>query len=324
MLAETLVRSCSGVSVLATSREPLGVAGEAVWRVPSLAEDEAVRLFTSRAALVRSGPACDADDDAARVICRRLDGIPLAVELAAAWVRALTPAQIAAGMGDRFRMLTGGPRGVVARHRTLAASMQWSYDLLDEADRAVFRRLAVFAGGFTIDAARAVSAGDEVCEGDVLATVGRLIDKSLVNVQEGNNEFRYRMLDTIQQYAQDRLRDSGELAGTRDRHLDHFLVFAELAEPQLDQDQDRWRAALQAEHDNFRAALEWAFTAAEPDRGRRLAAALARFWFLHGHTTDGLGFLQQAIDLTPDDRSPLQASLLFGLALVAFGGGRPG
>jgi predicted ATPase/class 3 adenylate cyclase/DNA-binding CsgD family transcriptional regulator len=322
-LADTLLRACPEVSVLSTSREPLGVAGEAVWRVPSLVEDEAMRLFADRAALVRPGFTVEAYADAVRTICRRLDGIPLAIELAAAWVRVLSPAQIAAGMDDRFRLLVGGQRGVVARHRTLAASMEWSHDLLDEPDRVVFRRLACFAGGFTLDAARAVCASDQAGAGDVLAALGRLVDKSLIVMQEADGETRYRLLDSIRQYAQDRLRDAGETAATRDRHLGYFLAFAEAAEPELERDQDRWRAVLETEHDNLRAALRWGLGADEPERGRRLAAALARFWSLHGHIQEGLGFLNRAVEVAPDDRSSLQASLLSGTALVAGSGGRP-
>jgi predicted ATPase/class 3 adenylate cyclase/DNA-binding CsgD family transcriptional regulator len=321
-LADTLLRACPGVSLLTTSREPLGVAGETVWRVPSLVADEAVRLFAERAALVRPGFAAAADDPAVRTVCQRLDGIPLAIELAAAWVRVLEPAQIAAGMGDRFRLLTGGQRGVIDRHRTLTASMEWSYDLLDEADRAVLRRLAVFSGGFTLDAARAVC-GDGVQDGDVLSALGRLVDKSLVVVDHGEGAVRYRLLDTVRQYAEDRLRDAGQTAAARDRHLDHFLELAEAAEDELERDQDKWREVLEAEHDNFRAALNWGLAAAEPERGRRLAAAVARLWFLHGHTHEGLGFLRRAIELAPEDRSTLQARLLCGAAMVGLASGQP-
>jgi predicted ATPase/class 3 adenylate cyclase len=280
-LAGTLLHACPGVSVLATSREPLGVAGETVWRVPSLREGEAVHLFADRAALARPGLTME-DDPAVRAVCRRLDGIPLAIELAAAWVRVLAPAEIAAGMDDRFRLLAGGPRGVVARHRTLAASMEWSHDLLEKPDRVVFRRLAVFAGGFTLQAAH------DVCDSDdVLAAVGRLVDKSLVVVQEDGREVRYRLLDTVRQYAEGRLHEAGETATIRDRHLDHFLAFAELAGPELERDQDRWRMVLEAERDNLHAALEWGLAATGPERGRRLAASLARWWFLHGHAATG-------------------------------------
>ncbi|HCT81518.1 MAG TPA: LuxR family transcriptional regulator [Micromonosporaceae bacterium] len=322
-LAETLLRSCPGVSVLATSREPLGVTGETVWRVPSLPAPDAVRLFTDRARLVRPGFSVDSHDDAVSTICQRLDGIPLAVELAARWVRALTPTQIADGMDDRFRLLAGGPRRVVARHRTLAASIQWSHDLLDEQDQTVLRRLAVFAGGFTLGAARDVCTDSPPGDNIVLAALGRLVDKSLILAIDGPGEVRFRMLDTIRQYAEDRLYDADETDALRDRHLDHFLRFAAMAESELDEDQDLWRSRLKAEHDNLRAALEWGLASTNPNRGRRLASTLARFWFLHGYSQEAISFLTQAIERVPHDRSTLQASLLSGLALVALGAGRP-
>jgi len=308
--------------VLATSREPLGVAGESVWRVPSLRDGEAIGLFADRASLVRPEFSVEPHRDAVRTICRRLDGIPLSIELAAAWVRVLTPEQIAAGLHDLVE-LAGGPRAMIPRHRTLAASVRWSHDLLGEGDRLVFRRLAVLAGGFTLDAVRAVCIADAGTRLDALAAVGRLVDKSLLVVLEDGSQVRYRMLDTIRQYASDRLDEAGEAAVTRDRHLAHFLAFAELAEPALEQDQDRWREALAAEHGNLRVALERGLSAADPGRGRRLAAALARWWFLHGHTFEALGFLNRALERVPDDRSELQAGLLSGLALVALAAGRP-
>jgi predicted ATPase/DNA-binding CsgD family transcriptional regulator len=316
-VAESLLRSCPGVSVLATSREPLGVVGETVWRVPSLPESDAVRLFVNRAELARPGSVAEDATEAVLAICRRLDGIPLAIELAAAWIRVLSPAQIVTAIDDRFRMLAGRAHGMIARHRTISASIAWSYERLDEPDRAVLRRLAVFAGGFSLDAARVVCGDDAV-----LAAIGRLVDKSLVMATEYRAEIRYRLLDTIRQYAEDRLHDAREAAETRDRHLDHFVRLAEYAEQGLDRDQDRWREVLDTEHDNLRAALEWGLAAAEPRRGRRLAAALARVWFLHGHTHEGIAFLRQAIEAAPDDHSTLQAHLLSGLALVALGGGQ--
>ena len=311
-LVDTLVRSCPMVSVLATSREPLGVAGEAVWRVPSLVLNEAAGLFTDRAALVSQE--VDAADETVRTICRRLDGIPLAIELAAAWLRALPLAQIAAGLDDRFRLLVGGPRGI-ARQQTLSASIEWSHDLLDEADRVVFRRLAVFAGGFTLDAASAVCGPDQ----DTLSVAGRLIDKSLV---AAGDDGRYRMLETVRQYGADRLRAAGETEAVRDRHLDYFLTMAEEGESGLERDQDRWRQLLDNDNDNLRGALQWGLDLPDPRRGRRLAAALARFWVIRGHAREGLGFLRRAAELAPDDRSELAASLLSGTAMVAMVGGR--
>jgi predicted ATPase/DNA-binding CsgD family transcriptional regulator len=310
-VAEALLRSCPEVTVLTTSREPLGVPGEAVWRVPSLAEDEALALFVERASLVRPWFTLDASSEAAvRTMCARLDGIPLALELAAAWLRTLTPQQIEAGLDDRFALLVRGPRGAVARQQTLAASIAWSHDLLDEPDRAVFRRLAVFGGGFTLDAARAVTGGS-------LDTLGRLVDKSLVVAEQRDGAIRYRMLETIREYAAGRLREAGEEAATRDRHLDHFLAIAETAEPELDRDKDAWRALVEPDRDNLRAALDWGLPADDPERGRRLAAALWWLWNLNGQGHEGIEVLRRAIGRAPRDRSPLQARLLTGIGLIA-------
>jgi predicted ATPase/DNA-binding CsgD family transcriptional regulator len=316
-LVDALLRSCPEVSVLATSREPLGVAGETVWRVPSMVESEAVRLFADRANHVLPGFVVDdGNGDAVHTVCQRLDGIPLAVELAAAWVRALTPAQIAAGLDDRFRLLAGGPRGVTARQQTLEASVEWSYDLLDDADRKLFRQLSVFSGGFTLDAAHAVCAGPG--GDDVLVPLRRLVDKSLVLADQDGGQARYRLLETIRQYARDRLRETGDAAACRDRHLDHFLALAEEAEPELYlPDQDAWLARLEAEHDNLRAALVWGLSSAQPARGRRLAAALPRLWILHGHAHEGIEHVKRALALAPDDRTGLQATLLTGAAQLA-------
>ena len=329
-VAESLLRSCPEVSVLVTSREPLGVTGETVWRVPSLAEDEAVTLFAERASRVRPWFTVDATTGAAvRTVCRRLDGIPLAIELAAAWLRTLTPAQIAAGLDDRFRLLVRGPRGVLPRQRTLLGSIDWSHDLLDETDRTVFRRLAAFPGGFALDAARAVCAGGPVAGPDVLGALGRLVDKSLVAVDEpvddDDGEARYRLLETMRQYAGERLEAAGETASTLDRHLDHFLALAEDAGPELEgPGQDAWLARLEAEHDNLRAALDWALSLPDAERGRRLASPVFWLWFRHGHAQEGLDFLRRAIERTPEDRSGLQATLLIDAAALGQASGQFG
>jgi predicted ATPase/DNA-binding NarL/FixJ family response regulator len=325
-LVDAVLRACPQVSILATSREPLGVEGEAIWRVPSMAEDEAVRLFADRAALVRPGFVIDAEgEEQIRGVCRRVDGIPLAIELAAAWIRVLTPHQIAAGLDDRFQLLAGGPRGAIARQQTLAASMEWSHDLLDDVDRRVFRRLSVFTGGFTLEAAQTVGADDDaVRPGDVLPVLGRLVDKSLVVMREGLTEARYRLLDTVREYGMERLATARETESTSDRHLDYFLELAETAEPELERDQDTWRHVLDAEHDNLRSALRWGLDAPDPERGRRLAAALARYWFICGRAHEGLQLLNDAIERAPGDRSLLQARLLCGAAMVGEVGGRLG
>jgi predicted ATPase/class 3 adenylate cyclase/DNA-binding CsgD family transcriptional regulator len=319
-----LLRSCPGVSILATSREPLDLPGETVWRVPSLVEDEAVSLFVDRASHVRPWFSVDETNEAAvRRLCRRLDGMPLAIELAAAWLRTLTPAQIASGLDDRFALLVRGPRGAVARQQTLAASIDWSHDLLDTTDQVVFRRLAVFSGGFSLDAARTVCAADPIGPTDVLASLARLVDKSLVVMEERDGEARYRLLETIRQYATDRLEDAGEGAATRDRHLAHFVALAETAEPGLvDTDQDTWLARFEIEHDNLRAALDWGLSLPDPDPARRLAAVLFWLWYLHGHTKEGVDYLQRAIERAPDEASPLQALLYTGVAAVSIASGR--
>jgi len=324
-LVDTLLRAGAEVSVLCTSREPLGVGGETVWRVPSLVEDEAVRLFADRATLVRRETEPSGEAAAIATICRRLDGIPLAIELAAAWMRALTPSQIVAGLDDRFRLLTGGPRVATRRQQTLIASMEWSHDLLTEQDRVVFRRLAGFVGGFTLDAARAVCAdGDGVEESDVLAVLGRLVDKSLVTVSTWADEARYRLLDTVRQYAEQQLRTAGEAAATRDRHLDHFLALAEAVAPRLETDQDTARQELASHNDNIHAALNWGVGLAGTggERGRRLAAAMARQWFVRGQSHEGIEWLQRAVELGADERSALQARLLAGRALLGMVSGR--
>ncbi|WP_103337690.1 helix-turn-helix transcriptional regulator [Amycolatopsis sp. CA-126428] len=304
-VAVELLRSCPEVAVLTTSREPLAVPGETVWRVPPLAVEEAVALFVERAGAVRPLFTLDASSAAAvRSICTRLDGIPLAVELAAAWLGTLAPHQIDAGLEDRFALLTRGPRGVPARQRTLEGSLAWSHDQLGEEDRAVFRRLAVFAGGFTLAAAGGPA---------VLPALGRLVDKSLVLAEDG----RYRLLETLREYAAARLAEAGETGAVRDRHLDHYLALAEAAEPDLDRDKDAWRARVEPERDNLRAALEWGLAREDPGRGRRLAAAVAWLWNLHGRGHEGLAYLKRAVARRPDDRTPLQARLLTGMGLVA-------
>lgn len=316
-VAEAVVRSCPGVTVMATSREPLNVPGEVVWHVPPLAEDEAVALFVDRARMVRTEFALDeAADAAVRRMVARLDGMPLALELSAAWLRTLTPQQIAAGLDDRFALLVRGSRTAPARQHTLAASIDWSHALLGECERIVFRRLAVFPAWFDVEAARAVCAAGKIGRDDVLPLLAGLIDKSLVVAEQRDGRARYRLLESIRLYAADRLAEAGEAAATRDRHLDHFLALAEAIEPQRHDDMDVWRTRLTLEHDNLRAALDWGLADDDPERGRRLAAALAWLWHVDRHGHEGIDHLTRALRRAPDDRTRLQARLLTGLALV--------
>jgi predicted ATPase/DNA-binding CsgD family transcriptional regulator len=315
--AQAVLRGCPAVTVLATSREPLGVPGEAVLSVPPLSDDDALSLFVDRARLVqRSFTLDDSNRPAIRSIAAHLDGIPLALELAAAWLRTLTPHQVEAGLDDRFALLVRGPRGAARRQRTLAGSIDWSHGLLAETDRVVFRRLAVFAGTFGLAAAQALGAGGPVDAAEVLPALGRLVDKSLVVAEEHGGEYRYRLLETIRAYATARLVEAGEDAVLGDRHLDWYLRFVETAEADRERDADGWRAALLREYDNLRSALDRGLAGADVTAGRRLAASLAWLWHFDRRGREGIGYLRRAIDRVPDDRSHLQARLLTGLALV--------
>lgn len=322
-LVGELLAACPGLTVLVTSREPLGVPGEAVWRMPPMPDAEAMDLFADRARAVHPAYAPDAPNDAAvQTVCRRLDGVPLAIELAAAWVGMLTPAQISRALDDRFRLLVRGPRGVVPRQQSLAASVEWSHDLLDDDARVLLRRLARFSGGFTLEAAEAVCPAEPLGEADVRGALRRLVDASMCQVDVRAGVSRYRLLETIREYAATRLAVAGELDAVRDRHLGHFLRLAESAAERLDHDdQDAVLAALEAEHDNLRAALEWGLSRPDADRGCRLAAALTSFWFLHGHSHEGIQVLRRAA-ARPGTEAGLQGRLLSGLALLAIPGGR--
>jgi predicted ATPase len=301
-LAEDLLQACLGVRILATSREALRAAGEVVWRVPSLSavdpdhlpltttelkaalrESEAARLFVERAAAGSPGFEINgANARAVAKICWHLGGIPLALELAAARIRGLSIEQIAARLSDRFDLLTSGRRTALARHQSLRAAIDWSYDLLTEPERLVFRRLTVFSGGFTLEAAEAVCQGGGIQTSEVLDLLLRLVDRSLVMAGGEENETRYRLLETIRQYAEEKLLTSGEVTSVRARHLDWYLTLAERAAPELayGPDQRTWLDRLQIEHDNLRGALEWC-QARDEDPGAldRLAAALGAFWY---------------------------------------------
>jgi predicted ATPase/DNA-binding CsgD family transcriptional regulator len=315
---ETVLGACPDVSLLVTSREPLRVLGEAVSLVPPLTDDEAVSLFVERASLVRPGFTLGASSDAAvRSIAVHLDGIPLALELAAAWLRTLSPQQIEAGLDDRFALLVRGPRGAHRRQQTLAGSIDWSHALLDETDRVVFRRLAVFAGSLGLAGAQSVCTGGRVAAADVLLAVGRLVDKSLVVAEEHDGEARYRMLETIRAYGAARLAEAGEEAAVRDRHLAWAVEFAEATNARRTHDPDGWRNALRLEYPNLASALDDGLAAEDPEPARRLAAALAWLWHLDRRGREGIAYLHRAIDRAPDERSRLQAGLLTGIALVA-------
>ena len=295
-IVDDLLRGVPNLRVLITSREPLGIAGEVVWRVPSLDVETAVELFVERARQVRPGYQKTADEDAVLSdICRRLDGVPLAIELAAARMRMMPAARIATALDDRFRLLTGGDRTAMARQRTLEASIDWSHDLLERPEQVLLRRLSVFANGFTLDAAESVCSDGELDRYAILELMTRLVDKSLVQVVSDEQSHRFRLLDTIRHYAGARLVDSGDAEPTRERHFEYFLELAERAAPEIvGPDGPMWLADLEQEHDNLRAALEWIDGCQHPRLFYRLVTALALFWELRGHLESGGRWFERA------------------------------
>ncbi|MFE3384980.1 BTAD domain-containing putative transcriptional regulator [Streptomyces anulatus] len=307
-LAELLLRTAPGLRVLATGQEPLGLAGEVVFLVEPLPPAEAARLFVERAASSAPGFPRDPDGperEAVAEICRRLDGIPLALELAATRVRALGVRELAARLSDRFRVLTTGRRGAPARQQTLRAVIDWSWELLGEPERVVLRRLAVHRDGCDLAAAEAVCAGDGVAREDVLDLVGRLVDRSLVAVAYGPDGPRYRLLESVAAYATEQLRATEGLAAVRDRHLRHYLALAERAEPHLrGAEQRRWLDRLDAEAGNLRAALDAAVHRASVSPGAagaavRPAAALAWWRLLRGRLTEARRSLRAVLMTVP-------------------------
>jgi predicted ATPase len=296
-LAVALLRAGAHVQILASSREPLHVGGEAIFPVPplpvpdagvalkrqALQQFAATRLFLERALAVQPElPVSDEDAMAIAGICQRLDGIPLALELAAARVRGLSVAQIAARLSDCFRLLTGGGRTAVPRQQTLRALIDWSYDLLTEAERTLFRRLAVFAGGFALEAAEAVGAGGDAAASDVLSLLTNLVQKSLVAFDPGTG--RYQMLETVRQYAQERLAHSGQADHARAGHVAFFAALADQARPNLvGPRQTEWLARIDAERENLLAALTWCEGTEEgAQAGLRLLDAIKHYWFNRG------------------------------------------
>ena len=279
-LVVEVLRACPGVTVLATSREPIGMSGEAIWRVSSLSiADEAVELFTDRARLV-SPDFGVTDDNAATVaeICRRLDGMPLAIELAAARVRALSLTDILTGLQDRFRILTGGVRTAVRRQQTLRASVDWSHALLTEIDRVLFRRLAVFQGGFDLDAAQAVVTDEHLQRHQVFDEVTLLVDKSLVVSESTSGPTRYRLLETVRQYALEKLGESGEADVVRARHRDHYTDLAAFLDQPSSAGRRQHVEEAESDIDNLRAAFTWSRDNADNERALQLASALQPFW----------------------------------------------
>ncbi len=313
-LADALLRRCPHVRILATSREPLGISGEPAYRVPSLslprpdsvftlndlARYEALRLFLDRASVSQPEFRVTTRNLPATVqVCSRLDGIPLAIELAAARVRVLTVEQIAARLDDRFGLLTGGGRAALPRQRTLRATMDWSYALLSEKEQALLRRLSVFAGACTLAAVEAICAGDNLESSEILDVLTQLLDKSLVQMENRDGEARYRLLETVREYSRARLGQAGETESTRRRHRDWYLALAERAAPELrGPNQIAWLERLEDDHDNFWVALDWTRGDGGADAvGLRLATALYEFWEIHGHFIEARTWLDEMLRL---------------------------
>ena len=333
--AEQLLAACPKLKVLATSIEALGLYNENTWQVPSLALPEmqgplslkelqefaSIKLFEERASHAKSGFALD-EKNASSVaqICRRLDGIPLAIELAAARIKVLSVDEIAARLDDRFSLLTAGSRTAIPRHQTLRATIDWSYDLLTEPERILLRRLSVFAGGFTLEAVEAVCS-QGMKRSDILDLLGRLVDKSLVIVGAGSDfsGTRYRLLETIRLYALERLVETGEASVIRDRHLDFYLNLAEKSEPHMGHESGTWINRLDKDLDNIRAAMEWSTNSGKAAVALRMAGSLVYFWFYwfaHGNL---LSEWQHRIELALSRPEGRERTLARAKALNALG-----
>ncbi|MGW6486334.1 AfsR/SARP family transcriptional regulator [Streptomyces sp. NPDC055056] len=319
-LTELLLRTAPGLRVLATGQQPLGLAGEAVFLVEPLPPTDAVRMFMERAAAATPGFPRDpqapdeSDRQAVAEICGRLDGIPLALELAATRVRALGVKGLAARLNDRFRVLTFGQRGAPARQQTLRAVIDWSWELLSAPERIVLRRLGAHSDGCDLEAAEAVCAGDGVTRDEVLDLVTRLVDRSLVVVVEGPTGPRYRLLESVAAYATEQLHEMEDFTAVRDRQLRHYRALAEHAEPHLRGDgQQFWLARLDAEAGNLRTSLDEALRragAGEPEEAVRLTTALAWWWLLRGRLNEARSRLGSVLATTPGSSAPAELALL--------------
>jgi predicted ATPase/DNA-binding CsgD family transcriptional regulator len=334
-LAEALLHSCPELCVLATSREALGITGEVAWLVPSLSlpdlrrlpdieslpQYEAARLFVERTAAVKPSFALtDQNAVAVAQICYRLDGIPLAIELAAARAKVLPVEQIADRLDDSFGLLATGSRTAMPRQRTLHATMDWSHELLSDEERALFRRLAVFAGGFSLEAAESVCTVGELERDEVLDVLSHLVDKSLVVAREEGGEARYHLLETVRQYGREKLSESDEEGQVQERHAGYYLALAEEAEPELKGErQVAWLERLERERDNLRAAMVWLLKRGELEEAARLGWALWLFWGIRAHFAEGRRWMEQALSARGSAVMPAsaRAKVLFVAGMMA-------
>ena len=335
-LVDALLDSCPHLRILATSREALGIAGEVRWTVPSLSmldpqsadtveeleRSESARLFVERASARRPGFSLTPDNtQAVAQICHRLEGIPLAIELAAARVGTLSIKQISERLEYSLKLLTSGGRTAAPRQRTLRGTLDWSHELLSTNEKKLFGRLSVFAGGWTLEAAEEVGADGSIEGSDVLDLLGRLVDKSLVVAEaEAQGAVRYRMLEPIRQYARERLEESEEAEAIQRRHAEFFLALAEEAEPEVEGPQQaEWLQRLEAEHDNLRATLSWSLERGEEaELGLRVAGALGQFWYLRGYLGEGRRWLEEALAKASPASTAARANALHRLSFLAY------
>jgi predicted ATPase/DNA-binding winged helix-turn-helix (wHTH) protein len=333
---ERVLHACAAVRTLATSREPLDIEGESAWRMPSLRAAQpdmalsaeqlmaypATRLFVQRAAAAAPTFRVTADNAAAVAsICHHLDGIPLALELAAARVKAMRVEQVDERLRDRFALLTRGSRTASARHQTLRSLIDWSHDLLPHPEQVLLRRLSIFAGGWTLESAEAVCSGNGLPSADVLDLMTRLAEKSLVSLDEQSAEPRYRMLETIRQYGIERLIAAGEAEAIRIRHLSHFAEFAEGIQPKMHRrDEPRWLAVADAELDNTRAALSASLQPGHAELGLRLLNALQRFWYTRMYWKEAVDWVGRLAERSAADGPPTlhRARSLYVGAIMAY------
>ncbi len=331
VFADRVLGECPRLRILATSREPLGITGEALWLVEPLAlpagdaglgeieSSPAVQLLRDRAGAVRKDLVVDAETMVR--VCRALDGMPLAIELAAARLRTMSLDQLASRLHDRFRLLTGGSRTALPRHKTLRAVVDWSWELLADAERMVLRRLAVFSGGASLDAAERVCAGDAVEQEHVLELLTSLAEKSLL-LSEGDSAPRYRMIGTIKEYARYRLAEAGESDRTRRAHLDYFTELTEAAEPHLRRaEQLEWLAQLEGEHENIGSAMRGALAAGEALGAMRLAAGAGWYWWLGGHKAEGNELIIAATTIPGEVADEIRA-MVYALVVLFMNSGR--
>lgn len=333
--AETLLKACPNLQIMATSREALGVRGETIFPVPALSmpsagkplptpkvlqQYEAISLFVERAQALVPGFVLDKQNAPAVVqICRRLDGLPLAIELAAARVKTLTVQQIAARLDDSFRLLGEGSRTALPHQQTLQTMMDWSFNLLSTPEQALLRRLSVFSGGFTLEAAESVCAGEGIETQEVLSLLTHLVDKSLVKTEEDQDaEMRYGLLETVRQYAREKLREAGEEQSVYARYLDFYIkLMAQAWDAIGGPDEALWLERLEREHDNVRAALSWALETERVEAALRLAKTLWVFWDVRGYRSEGRTWLERVLAHAQGLRTELYARVLTGAGRLA-------